>query len=147
MQDLYVIIFKVYFFFKDKLSIGSLKKRIELRNEDLKKLLEIDSEKFGWLTEKLKIKYTLPTKYDKFLNLPKRAERKRVARDAAIALVKQKSLTLQKKLEEELVRFNKYKEQQLSKIKADLKELGIEEVPLTSNCIYLIFYCSTSLKP
>ncbi|ESO04800.1 hypothetical protein HELRODRAFT_172475 [Helobdella robusta] len=112
----------------DKYSISVLRNRISRRNDKLGELLSADKEKFDWLTAKLQLKYTPPSKYSHLEKLSKRALRKKVARDFALQLVKEKNETLKKKLSEERIRFDKYKEEELDKIIKELKELDIDEV-------------------
>lgn len=86
-----------------------------------------DIEKFNWLVSELKIHYVEETKFDHW-KLSKKGVRKKIARDAAIALKKQKMEEFRKKLEQERVVFEKYRDAEMEKIEAELRELGINEM-------------------
>lgn len=86
-----------------------------------------DIEKFNWITSALKLKYVERTKFDN-RKLSKKGVRKKIARDAAIALQKKKLEEFRKRLEQEKVVFEKYRDNELAKIEAELKELGIGEM-------------------
>lgn len=94
----------------------------------LKDLKCKDIDKFNWLVGELKIHYVEETKFDHW-KLSKKGIRKKIARDAAIALKKEKMEEFRKKLEQERVVFEKYRDAEMEKIEAELRELGIEEAP------------------
>lgn len=86
-----------------------------------------DIEKFNWITSELKLKYVEPTRFDN-RKLSKKGVRKKIARDAAVALRKEKMEEFRKRLDQEKVVFEKYRDGELAKIEAELKELGMGEM-------------------
>jgi len=97
-------------------------KRIFVRNANLKKLQNMDIEKFKWLTNELQIRI-VPKGEPK---LSKREAREKVARDAKESMMKQKTEELRKRLAEEKQKFDEYRKVELADIERSLHELGIE---------------------
>lgn len=113
-------------FRNDKITKSRLIKRIVRRRRMLGDLKAKDIEKFNWITSELKLRYVEPTKFDN-RKLSKKGVRKKIARDAALALLKRKMEEFRKRLDQEKVVFERYRDGELAKIEAELKELGIGE--------------------
>lgn len=97
-------------------------RRIYVRNANLKRLQNLDIEKFIWLTNELQIR--IMPKAEK--KLSKREVREKAACDAKEALMKQKMEELRKRLAEEKQKFDEYRKAELADIERSLQELGIE---------------------
>ena len=87
----------------------------------------MDIEKFNWLMSTLKIKYVDPLESTE-VKLTKAEARRQKARDAAAGVMEQKMAALRARLAEERVRFEKYKQAELERIEAELKELGLGQM-------------------
>lgn len=123
-----------YKFRKDKMSKMWCVGRIRNRKRMLMELRELDYNNFQWLLKELQISYEPPNEYSKFKE-SKRAKRKRLAREQAIAIRKAKMEDYRQKLEKEKVAFVEFKEKELSDIIEQMKELGMSEKPSLSDML------------
>lgn len=113
-------------FRNDKLTKRRLIKMMAIRRCLLDLLKSMDIEKYTWLTSELQLKHKERGKFDDF-KLSRKGLRKKVARDAAIALKKEKMEIFRTKLEQERIVFEKEKEEEMARIEEELKALGIGE--------------------
>jgi hypothetical protein len=117
-------------FRNDKVAKAKLIELIHRRKGHLRRLMIQDIDKFNWIQEQLRVKFEEDPKWNK--KQSKAATRKRIARDAAIAAVKDKVERMRKALDEEKVKFEKYKEAELADIERGLLELGVKDEAMMS---------------
>jgi ribosome assembly protein YihI (activator of Der GTPase) len=85
----------------------------------------MDYDKFLWLCEELQMKYVPIPQYHR--RLSKMATLKKVARDEALRIMKEKMEAFKLKLVKESEEFRSYKEQELMKIEEEIQELGLSD--------------------
>lgn len=131
--------------FQDKVAKSQLVERIQSRKKKLRKLREVDFEKFEWLLDELKIKYVPYDAYS-YRHYGKRAVRKMAARNRTLAMYKQKLNSLQIDLIEEKEKFDVIKMQELNVIEQQLSELGIEPQETLEATINMLKYGTPKVK-
>lgn len=113
-------------FRKDKLNKSRLFGGITSRMRMLGELKLLDYDKFLWLCERLQLQY-IPEDPYKHIRLGKRAMRKKIARDAALKMCKDKLADLRQQLEKEKVVFLEAKEKEMRQLEEEMRQLGVED--------------------
>jgi len=98
------------------------------RKAKLLRLREMDYERYQWLCNELGLTYTpISSEWENF-KYSKRAARKQAARKAFFSERNEKLLQLQKRLEEERVKFEIFKQKELDDLEAEMKSLGVQDM-------------------
>lgn len=105
--------------------------KIAKRKRELRRLRHEDYERFMWLLKELQIKFVAPPAYYKHES--KFALRKRLAREDAYAMKKEKVAELKERLESEKEKFFEHKVEVLAEIEADLAKFNINKDDVLQN--------------
>ena len=122
----FILLYLAFNSFQDKRNKVVLIERIYGRQRLLRKLQAMDIEKFDWLCDELKLKYTPVPEHNR--NLSRRAARKAAAREKCWAIKAEKMEAFKKQLEQQREVFEEFKAKELDEIEGMLKNLGITEM-------------------
>jgi len=113
---------------RDKKNRNRMYNSMNSRKAKLLRLREMDYERYQWLCNELGLTYTpISSEWENF-KYSKRAARKQAARKAFFSERNEKLLQLQKRLEEERVKFEIFKQKELDDLEAEMKSLGVQDM-------------------